>query len=108
MDNNIYEVERDEYVGFIGQLNKTMMNVEQQYLEDATVMKIKSKQTGLHLCTRIIPEDGEEHYYIFNMPLDEERVKPKPVMQIKLDTKEQVQTFFDALNKLQQEAHKDD
>jgi len=42
------------------------------------------------------------------MPLDEERVKPKPVMQIKLDTKEQVQTFFDALNKLQQEAHKDD
>ena len=28
MDNSIYEVERDEYVGFIGQLNKSMMDVE--------------------------------------------------------------------------------
>ena len=108
MDNSIYEVERDDYAGFIGQLNKKMMEVEQYYGQDMTIVKIKSKTTGIHLCTRIIPDEGEQHYYIFNMPLDEERVAPKPVMKINLNTKEEVQTFFNALNKLQQEAHKDD
>lgn len=104
MDNSIYEVERDEYVGFIGQLNKQMCDVEQFYEEDMTIMKIKSKATGTHFCTRIIPEDGEEHYFIFNMPADDERVAPKPIMKITLDTREDVQAFFDALNKLQLEA----
>lgn len=107
MDNSIYEVERDDYAGFIGQLNKTMMDIEQYYEEDLTIVKIKSKKTGTHLCTRIIPKGGEEHYYIFNMPLDEERIQPKPIMKISLDTREEVQTFFDAINKLQLEAKKD-
>ena len=103
MDNSIYEVERDDYVGFIGQLNKEMMDVEQYYEENMTIIKIKSKNTETHLCTRIIPEDGEEHYFIFNMPADDERIAPKPVMKITLDNKEEVQAFFDALNKLQGE-----
>lgn len=106
MDNNIYEVTRDEYAGFIGQLNKEMMDVEQFYQENMTFIKIKSKNTGIHLCTRIIPDEGEEHYYVFNMPADDERIAPKPVMKIQLDTKEEVQAFFDALNKIQQK--KDD
>ena len=108
MDNSIYEVTRDEYAGFIGQLNKEMMDVEQYYEEDLTIMKIRSKNTGLHLCTCMISADGNEYYYIFNMPADDERVPPKAVMQIKLESKEEVQAFFNALNKLQQEAHKDD
>ena len=108
MDNSIYEVERDDYAGFIGQLNKSMCDVEQFYEEDMTVIKIKSKKTGTHLCTRIIPQASNEHYFIFNMPLDEERIEPKPVMKITLDTKEEVQSFFNALNKIQSEAHKND
>ena len=107
MDNSIYEVERDDYVGFIGQLNKSMMDVEQYYEENITIIKIKSKNTGIHLCTRIIPDEGEEHYYVFNMPADDERIAPKPVMKITLNDKEEVQAFFDALNKLQKEK-KDD
>ena len=105
MDNSIYEVERDEYVGFIGKMNKEMMDVEQQYKDHMTFMKIRSKNTGIHLCTRIITED-DEHYYIFNMPADDERIAPKPVMKITLNSKEEVQNFFNALNKLQQEAQK--
>ena len=108
MDNSIYEVSRDEYAGFIGQLNKQMMDIEQFYEEDVTIIKIRSKNTGLHLCTRIIPSEGEEHYFVFNMPASDERIAPKPVMKIKLETKEEVQNFFDALNKIQQEVHKDD
>ena len=104
MDNSIYEVTRDEYVGFLGQLNKTMMDVEQFFEQDLTIMKVKSKNTGMHLCSRIIPDEGDEHYYVFNMPADDERILPKPVMKITLDNKDDVQAFFDALNKLQLEA----
>ena len=107
MDNSIYEVNRDEYAGFIGQLNKQMMDVEQFYEDKLTIMKIKSKKTGTHLCTRMITEDGEEYYYIFNMPDDSERIEPKPVMKITLDNREDVQAFFNAQNKIQSEAKKD-
>ena len=103
MSNDIYEVTRDEYAGFIGQLNKQMCDVEQYFENNLTIMKIKSKKTGTHFCTRIIPEDDIEHYYIFNMPLPEESLPAKPVMKVTLETKEEVQNFFDALNKLQQE-----
>lgn len=103
MDKSIYEVERDEYVGFVNQLNKEMMDTEQYYEKDLHIIKVRSKKTGIHLCTRIITDDGPSHYYVFNMPLEEERIEPKPVMKITLDTKEEVQAFFDALNKLQGE-----
>ena len=101
MSNDIYEVSRDEYAGFIGQLNKQMCDIEQYFEDEMTIIKIKSKATGTHFCTRIIPENDVEHYFVFNMPADNERVAPKPVMKVTLETKEEVQTFFDALNKLQ-------
>ena len=107
MDNSIYEVERDDYVGFIGQLNKQMMDVEQAYKNDCNIISIYSKATGKHLCTRIIAEDGTEKYYVVHMPEDNERVAPKRIRQIKLETQEEVQAFFDALNKIQKEK-KDD
>ena len=108
MDNSIYEVERNEYVGFIGQLNKQMMDVEQCYEQDLTILKIKSKTTGKHLCTRIITSEGPEYYYVFNMPEDNERIPPKPVMQVNLTSKEEVQAFFNAINKMQLEAKKNE
>ena len=107
MDNSVYEVERDDYAGFIGQLNKEKCDVEQLYEKDRPIIKIKSTTTGTHLCTRIIPQEGEEHYFVFNMPANDERIAPKPVMKITLDTKEDVQAFFDVLNKLQGEKKND-
>lgn len=107
MDNSIYEVERDDYVGFIGQLNKQMMDVEQTYKDDSNILSIYSKNTGKHLCTRIISQNGTEKYYVINMPEDNERVAPRRVRQIKLETQEEVQAFFDVLNKIQKEK-KDD
>lgn len=104
MDNSIYEVDRDDYVGFIGQLNKEKCDVEKFYESDVIILKIKSKATGTHFCTRIIPEEGDEHYYIFNMPDTEEMVAPKAIRKITLETKEEVQAFFNALNKVQMEA----
>jgi len=107
--NEIYEVERDDYVGFIGQLNKEMMDLEEYSYQDCYFIKIKSKKTGKHLCTRIIDlETEEEKYYVFEMPDEDERIKPKGILKVELKTKEEVQAFFDAINKLQQEAHKND
>lgn len=107
MDNSIYEVTRDEYAGFIGGLKKDVCDVEQYYENNMTIIKIRSKLRNVHFCTRIIPEDDIEHYYVFNMPLAEESVPNKPVMKINLETKEEVQAFFDALNKLQRENKND-
>ncbi len=104
---DIYEVERNDYVGFIGQLNKTMMDVEQSYYDNYTSILIRSKSTNKALCERIIYEDGDEKYYVYNMPQDEERIVPKAIRQITLETQEEVQAFFDALNKIQKEK-KDD
>jgi len=105
-DNSKFEVDRDWYVSFIGQLNKSMMDVEQSYFEDISILKVISKKTGKLLCTRMITNDNNEFYYIFEMPDDDERVEPKPVMKITLDDRKDVQAFFDILNKIQKEAKK--
>ena len=109
MDNSIYEVDRDEYKTFIGQLNASMMDTEVYSYEDCTFTKILSKKTGKHLSTRINDDKKqEEHYFIFNYPDDDERVEPKPILKVNFDTREEVQEFFNALSKLQKEAKKND
>lgn len=108
-DNDIYEVERNEYKTFIEQLNVEKMNKEESWLEQLHIVKIISNKTGKHLCSRISDSElEEEHYYIFNYPDDDERIAPKPVLKINLDTKEEVQAFFNVLSKLQKEANKND
>lgn len=107
MDNEIYRVERDDYIGFLGQLNKEKMDLETFDYPGGYIVKIKSKKTGKHLTTRIIDnENNVEHYYIFEMPDDDERIKPKGIMKVTLETKEEVQALFDAINKIQLEAKK--
>ena len=107
MDNSIYEVERDDYVGFLRQLNKEKTDMEVHEYPGGHIIKLRSQKTGKHLTSRIIDDEkNEEHYFIFEMPDDDERIEPKGVMKITLDTKEEVQAFFDALNKLQMEAKK--
>ena len=101
MDESIYEVERDEYAGVIGQINTKTADIEEYHQNDVTIIKIKNKN-GTHFTTRIINnETGEEKYYVFNLPEGEDRLPPKKIRQVKLETKEEVQAFFDALSKLQ-------
>lgn len=102
MDNSIYEVEREDYKNFLEQLNTEKMHKEESWLEQVHIVKIISNTTNTHLCSRISDSElKEEHYYIFNYPNDDERITPKPVCKINLDTREEVQTFFNALSKLQ-------
>lgn len=110
MDNSIYEVNRDEYVGFVDQIKPDFRLVENfNEVNGYKVMKISGKKSRLHLCSRFIDEEtGEEHYYIFNMPDDDERRSATPKRKIVLESKEEVQAFFDILSKLQKGDKKND
>jgi len=108
MDMDIYEVSRDEYAGVIGQINPNTSDIETYHEDYGTVVKIKNKE-GVHFTTRIIPYDENEieHYYVFTLPQGEDCLPPKKIRKIILDTKEDVQAFFDVLNQLQKEKQND-
>lgn len=100
MDNSIYEVTRDDYAGVISQINPKTSDVETYHEEYGTIIKIKNKD-GVHFTTRIIPEDDEEKYFVFTLPQGEDCLPPKAIRKITLETQEEVQAFFDVLNKIQ-------
>lgn len=102
MDNSIYEVDRNEYVGVIRQINPKTSDLETYHEPYGTIIKIKNKE-GVHFTTRVIHENGEEQYYVFTLPQGEDCLPPKAIRQVTLETKEEVQAFFDALNKIQKE-----
>ena len=105
MSHDIYEVEREDYKNFIEQLNKEMIDTIVYSYQNCSFTKVFSKKTKKHLSTRVSDSDlKEEHYFIFNYPDDDERCTPKPVCRITLNTKEEVQAFFDVLNKMKKEA----
>ena len=58
-----------------------------------------NKNTNKLLCAReyCSLEDVPEKYYIFEIPDNDERQAPIPKYQLKLETKEEVQAFFDFL-----------
>ena len=101
MMDDIYEVTQDEYAGFIGCIKRDTCDMETAHLEDVTKLSLVSKKTGKTLATRLVYESGEEKYYVYNMPDDDERCAPKPVQKIVLEDKEEVQKFFEILQKIQ-------
>lgn len=104
-DNSIYEVTRNEYKGFIEQIKPECKRVETVEIDKThTATKTFSINTGKCLCSRLTytadygkPEP--EKYYVFEMPENYERQAPIPKQQIVLETKEEVQAFFDFLAK---------
>ena len=104
MNNDIYEVTRDDYVGFVSQIKPEARFVETVSKDDYNYIKIFSLKTGTPFCSRMIPvlEGLPEKYYIYNMPLKEERQSPRQVRKITLQSKEEVQAFIDILSKAQE------
>lgn len=103
MENELYEVSRDEYAGLVKQLKKDCVELEEYAYKDMLFLKLKSKKTGKHLTTRIVPDEGEEKYYVFNLPDDNERTAAPRIRQIHLETPEEVQVFFDILKQINKE-----
>lgn len=108
MSNEIYEVTRDEYVGFLRQIKTSSLDTTIEHFQDYTIIKVYSKSSGTHLCSRVTSENEPEHYFVFNMPPDSDRVSPKPVAKLVLKTQEEVQAFFNILSKLSKGEGKND
>lgn len=107
--NSIYEVERDDYVGYVDQLQHDARSTKEEENEGVKWYKTYSKKYGNLLCVREIYENGEEHYYIIDMPRDDERRAAPQKQKFILETKEEVQAFFDILSKInKKESEKDD
>ena len=105
MEGSIYEVSRDEYVGFVTQINPQARSTKEETNKGVKWIKTFSKTTGKLLCTReIFEEKGEEKYYVFEFPPAEDRIAPKPVRKITLESKEDVQDFFNALSQILKES----
>ena len=110
---NLYEVDRTDYKYFVRGLNLSKCEVKEVQVDRwHKATKIFSKDRNICLASRLTHtiegEDREpEKYFIFASPTADESVPPTPVAELKLETKEEVQAFFDALSKYQKE-HKND
>lgn len=104
-DNSIYEVTRNEYKGFVEQIKPEYRRIEIKEIDERhTAAKIFSVNTGKCLCSRVTysadyGDPEPEKYYVFEMPENYERQAPIPKQQLVLETKEEVQAFFDFLAK---------
>ncbi len=108
MENDIYEVDREDYKAFLAQLDTTKTHTEESWIENLHIIKIISNKSNTHLCSRICDAElEEEHYFIFNYPDSDERIAPKPVLKIDLNSREEVQDFLNAISKLQKERSHD-
>ena len=105
MNKEIYEVDRNEYVGLIGEMKTSCFDMIKEYQENDIIIKLVNKTTNKIMTERIIHDDQSEQYYIYELPNDTERQPPKKIRQYILESKEEVQAFFDILNKLQKEKH---
>ena len=108
-DDEIYEVTRDEFKGFIDQIKPECYEYETHYTCDENTfnpnfheVKIVSKD-GDRIFAKVTSDTEEVHYYVYEMPHDDERRAAKTVRKIILETPEEVKAFFDALNKLHKE-----
>lgn len=100
MDNDIFEVSRDEYKGFVAQIKpecrETKIETKDSEVKEISIFSTKTKKK---LCSRQLDSEGFETYYVFEMPDDDERRAAKPVQKFTLNTKEEVQAFINIMNK---------
>ena len=98
---SIFEVTRADYMSFIEQIKPEYREIKVVNIDPIhTATKVFSKNTGKCLCSRLTytaqyGDPEPEIYYIFEMPENYERLAPIPKTQIVLNSKEEVQKFFD-------------
>ena len=108
-DDELYEVTRNEFKGFINQIKPDCFDHVILDYEGYKEIKIISTDRKRHFASvKTFPNDEEMHYFVYEMPNDDERCEAKPVKTITLNTKEEVQTFFEALHKIQKGELKND
>ena len=106
-DNEIYEVTRDEFKGFIDQIKPECIEYSVHELDGLKSLRIFAKNDSERLFAEQVIKDEEVQYFVYEMPHDNERRAAKAIRKIVLESPEEVKAFFDILNKVQKE-HKHD
>lgn len=104
MNKEVYEVTKDEYTGFVDQMLPEACLVKRADTRIRTSQIILSKKNKKLLCKQEFDKQTNTmHYYVYNMPDDDER-RPAPAKRImNLQTREEVQAFLNAISKIQKE-----
>lgn len=103
MIDEIYEVERDEFVGFLKQLKKDCVCItSDNYGQINQLLYTSIDKERIFAALVNNTNDDSYKYYVIDMPLPEERIAAKPIRKITLETQEEVQAFFDILNSLKE------
>ena len=102
-----FEVDRVDYKNFFQTLKPDCKKIEEKQLDGGfTAVETYSVKNNKYLASRVynIEDDSiPEKYYIFELPDADEVNPPLPYTRIVLDSKEQVQAFFDCLSKSKEE-----
>ena len=102
-NREIYEVGRADYAAFVEGIKPSARDIRIEE-EGATVFtNIYSASRNMLLCGRASNPDIPEKYYIYASPTAEESQPQIPKTRLVLETREQVQAFFDIISKLQKE-----
>jgi len=106
-DDEVYEVTRDEFKGFIDQIKPECFTYEEygfgnEYGETHEI-KVTSTDSTRHFASiKRFYEDENIHYYVYEMPHDDECRPAKSVYQITLNSPEEVAEFFKLLKQTQE------
>lgn len=100
--DDLYEVSRSEYSGFVRSVKPEIRDIREYGDSDGTIhIELWSKTHNIRLCGRISnPQTNDpERYYIWDYPEENEMQEWTPGRRIVLDTPQQVQAVFDAIKK---------
>lgn len=99
MNDDMYKVEYEDYLGFVNQLKKGIFNSKVEEYDTKKRLEIISNKTGKVLAAQEVYSNEENAFFIYEMPDDDERRAPPKVRKIVLETEEEVKAFFELLNK---------
>ena len=110
MKDSIYLVDREDYKALVERLKVEKIRTEKIEEREYSILKVFGINSDDCICSRKTYNEGKfpEEYYIFKLPEDDEWGPPVPKRKIVLETKEEVQAFFNALSKLQKEKEQHD
>ena len=101
MNDDIYEVDLEDYMGVCQTLKKGCFDQTQNKIDDWHYEIIEtSKLTGKVICKKLITLDlkkeyvTDQRYYVINLPEQEESQEPTGKMHIELKTPEELKAFF--------------
>lgn len=100
MNLDLYEVTRDEYKGFVAQIQPSCVTMVTEELGRSKIARWGySNKTQRKLFGQIYnDEDYEYKYYVFEMPDNNERKAPPVVRHVVLNDPQDVEDFFKALS----------